>query len=232
MGGTSEIVRIYVDGGARGNPGPAAAGILIESTQDGSILYEAGLFLGKATKAVKNFMEGGKGYECEMTLGIQTDTLDASGKVIETKAVEGPVSRDLIEAMFKRFTGDIEQIPPMVSAIHHKGKRLYELARDGITVPRQPRPVSIKELRLLGIEDGPNPRIKFYCRCSKGTYMRSLVSDMGTALGCGAHLSALRRVYSEPFSIDQAHTIRSIEDLTQAGKLDSIILDPVELLKA
>jgi tRNA pseudouridine55 synthase len=187
------------------------------------------VFLGSSTKYVKYFMDGDKGYLCEMTLGIRTDTLDASGKTTEVNAVPRDISEDKFKGLFNNFTGEIKQIPPMVSALHHKGRRLYELARDGITVEREGRPVKIHQLKFISIEQADHPKVRFYCNCSKGTYIRSLVSDIGDALGCGAHLSSLRRTHSHPFTIENAHDLKSIEDFANQNRIDEIILDPEKL---
>ncbi len=204
--------------GHSGTLDPMASGILA-------------IFLGSSTKYVRHFMDGDKGYIGEMTLGIQTDTLDASGRTVEERDPSPDISEGTLTGLFKKYTGDIEQVPPMVSALHYKGKRLYELAREGITVEREPRKVNIRELNLLSIEASRHPKVKFYCRCSKGTYIRSLVADMGRDLGCGAHLSMLRRVYSHPFEIKDARDLTSIEALIKGNRLSEIILDPEKLCK-
>ncbi len=189
------------------------------------------IFLGAATKYVMHFMNGIKGYVGEITLGIKTDSLDADGKILKKTKVQRRISEDKVKNLFQRFTGEIEQTPPMVSAIHYKGKRLYELARTGKVVPRPPRKVIVHELKFMGIEDGDFPKIKFYCSCSKGTYIRSLVSDIGDVLGFGAHLSRLRRVYSHPFADGEAHTIGAIEELIRTAKIDTIILNPKDFIE-
>jgi tRNA pseudouridine55 synthase len=132
---------------------------------------------------------------------------------------------EIIKGVLGSFVGEIEQVPPMFSALHHKGKRLYELAREGKTVERAPRKVTIYSIELLEIINGDYPKIKVAVICSKGTYIRTLADDLGKALGCGAHLSALTRTLSSPFHISQAFTLEAVEDLAKIGKVDTIIIN-------
>jgi tRNA pseudouridine55 synthase len=189
------------------------------------------IFLGSATKCVSSFMNGTKGYVGEMTIGVKTDTLDADGKVIGVKENLTPIAPEQLVKIFQMFTGDIKQVPPMASAIHYKGKRLYQLARQGKVVPRPEREVTIHELKLIGIENDCFPKVKFYCKCSKGTYVRSLAHDIGEALKLGAHLSALKRVYSHPFTLEQALTISSVEEHAKNRNVRDIILDHNNVLE-
>lgn len=189
------------------------------------------IFLGKATKKAKYFLNGDKGYFAEMTLGILTDTLDADGKITKKSKVIIDNLEDKIKQVFKEFTSEINQVPPMFSAVHHKGRRLYELARAGKTVEREPRRVTIHKLALKELSDGINPRVTFEILCSKGTYIRSLVSDIGERLGPGAHLSKLVRTYSHPFLLSQALSLETIENLIKIGKLSSVIINPEEVLE-
>jgi tRNA pseudouridine55 synthase len=147
-----------------------------------------------------------KAYEGTMILGTTTDTGDCDGQITDTKPVPALTDARLLEVMAK-FKGDIQQIPPMVSAIKHEGRPLYKLARKGIEVVREPRLIHIFDLRLLKFE---SPRIEFRLACSKGTYVRTLAADMGAQLGCGAHLAELRRTASGKFSIEQAHTLEQV----------------------
>lgn len=195
------------------------------------------VFLGKATKSIQYFMEGDKGYEGEMTLGARSDTGDADGKIIMTN-YELRITNEGIINIFKKYTGEIEQVPPMYSAKKVNGKKLYELARKGIEIKREPRRIKIYTLRFLeplvtkdltqqpNRPPYPNP-ISFYVECSKGTYVRQLVMDIGDDLGCGAYLSALRRVYAHPFHISQAITMETIINLAKIGKLETVVI-PVE----
>jgi len=188
------------------------------------------LFFGSSTKTISQFVTGNKSYIGEITLGITTDSLDADGQVLEENVVDADLSEAALIDVFQRFVGEIKQVPPMVSAKHYKGMRLYELARKGIIVEREAFRTTIHELSLQGYTKGQFPKIKFSCACSKGTYVRVLAQDIGEALGCGAHLSSLRRVYSHPFSIEQAKTVEEIEKLILNGELSKIALDPQTLL--
>lgn len=210
--------------GHGGTLDPPAAGILV-------------LMVGKATRLSEFVAQMDKIYRGEITFGIRTDTLDAAGSVVDSNPLDLP--RHQIEAVFSRFTGRIEQVPPMVSAVKHQGRRLYELARRGETVVRPPRSVRIKRLELLELylgKDGYH-RALFECHCSKGTYMRTLAADMGDYLGCGAHLSFLLRTAVGPFGLDNSWLWEEIEhfsNLTQCllpptyalGKLPQVIIKP------
>lgn len=158
------------------------------------------LCLGQATKIVQFLIAQDKEYSVEMQLGIVTDTQDTTGNIIETVPVP-ELNEEKILAVFKQFSGDILQTPPMVSAKHHKGKRLYELARQGVEVKREPCKIHIKQLTLKAVE---NPFIRFDVTCSKGTYIRTLCHDIGKHLGSGAAMSGLVRVRCGAFHIDDA----------------------------
>lgn len=166
------------------------------------------LCLGQATKIAGYLLAEDKAYEGELELGTETDTLDAQGKVVRTdlEAARAVTRERLCQAMAGHI-GPGEQVPPMFSALKHKGKRLHELARAGQTVARDARPIVIHALELMGFEP---PRARFHVHCSKGTYVRSLVADIGRELGCGAHLTALRRVRSGAFALDQAMELADI----------------------
>jgi tRNA pseudouridine55 synthase len=189
------------------------------------------VFLGKATKSIQYFMAGDKGYEGEMVLGVKTDTGDAEGKVIMTND-ECRMTNERISEVFSKYTGEIEQMPPMFSAVKVNGTRLYELARKGIEIKRQPRKVSIYELRLTNYDTGAGsqPRVAFSTLCSKGTYIRQLAVDIGDELGCGAHLSRLSRFYAHPFHISQALDMDIIVTMAKADILSSVVLNAEEIL--
>ena len=172
---------------------PAATGLLI-------------LVLERATKLQDRLMSDDKAYEGTMLLGISTDSQDADGQIIAEKPVPALTAED-IERVFAGFRGDIQQVPPMVSAVKHQGTPLYKLARKGKIVEREPRLVHIYDLRVLQLE---LPRIKFRAVCTKGTYVRTLCSDIGDALGCGAHLFELRRIRSGKFDVKDAHALDEI----------------------
>lgn len=189
------------------------------------------VFLGPATKSISYFLEGDKAYAGEMVLGIKTDTGDATGKILMTND-QFPITNEGINNIIKKYIGEIEQIPPMFSAVKVNGKRLYELARKGIVVKREPRKVKIYDLQITNDDQSiaTERRISFYVKCSKGTYIRQLVMDIGDDLGCGAHLTQLERVYAHPFHISQAIKMETIITLAGVGQLASIII-PVEDLK-
>ena len=165
------------------------------------------ILIGKATKLSRYLMGHDKVYEVEMHLGITTDTLDAEGEVLE-ECVPALEQEELL-GMLQPFRGKIKQVPPMYSARKVAGKKLYELARQGKVVEREAREVDIYELELLSFE---LPRSTLRVRCSSGTYIRTLVDDIGRALGCGAHVSALRRHEVGPFNLDQALELGRLEE--------------------
>ena len=163
------------------------------------------VFVGRAPRGVEFFEHAEKTYETTLRLGLTTDTEDISGTVlIEQDAF---VTGDQLEQVLQQFRGEILQVPPMYSALKINGKKLYELARAGKEVQRQPRPVTIHELTLLGMEaDGIHLRV----RCSKGTYIRTLCKDIGQALGCGGCMAALRRVQAGEYTAEEAVTLEQL----------------------
>ena len=180
--------------GHGGTLDPMATGLLV-------------LLLGKCTKLSDQVMTGMKTYTGTYTLGATTNTQDADGEVEETFPVPTDLDREALEQVAEAFRGDIEQIPPMVSAIKKDGKPLYKLAREGKVIERDPRPVTIFRYDLTRID---LPEIDVEIDCSKGTYIRTLAHDFGARLGCGAHLSALRRTRSGEFSVSEAVTIEDL----------------------
>ena len=157
------------------------------------------VFVGRATRGVEFFEHAEKTYETVLRLGITTDTEDITGTVLTQQ--DAFVTGSMLEDVLSRFRGEILQVPPMYSALKVNGQKLYDLARKGKEVERQPRPVTIHELTLLGMEaDGIHLRI----RCSKGTYIRTLCKDIGAALGCGGCMAALRRVQAGEYTIEEA----------------------------
>jgi tRNA pseudouridine55 synthase len=167
------------------------------------------LAIGKATKAVRYFVEDDKEYTTTVRLGTITDTQDLDGTVIEQREVS--VTREQFEAVLGRFKGEIQQIPPMVSAKKVGGKRLYKLHRQGIEVERQPKPVTISAIDLRTFAP---PDVTFHVQCSKGTYIRTLCADIGDALGCGGAMAWLRRTKSGFFTIDNAVTLDELETMS------------------
>ena len=169
--------------------------------------------LGQATKLSGFLLNADKGYRFTCRLGVTTTTGDAEGGVGDVRPV-GPLSRESVEAALRRFVGTIRQIPPMYSALKHNGQPLYKLARKGMEVERAPREVTVHELRLLRLDDE-----EFECelRCSKGTYVRTLATDLGEILGCGAHVTALRRTVVEPFDAARMVTLESLREWAEQG---------------
>jgi tRNA pseudouridine55 synthase len=182
-------------GGHTGTLDPMATGLLP-------------LTFGEATKFSQTLLDADKVYEATVRLGISTTTADAEGEVLEERPVD--VSDAQLEAALARLRGEIEQVPPMYSALKHHGKALYEYAREGIEIPREPRRVHIYQLECLGRE-GDSLRIRV--ECSKGTYVRTLASDLGAMLGCGAHLTALRRTRIGPFHLEGSISLADFEAL-------------------
>jgi tRNA pseudouridine55 synthase len=179
--------------------------------------------LGAATKFSQLHLEADKTYLATLKLGVTTATGDAEGEVIERKAVS--ITPPQLVQVMQQFAGPIEQVPPMHSALKHQGKKLYELAREGITVERAPRQVTIYS---LSCEAFAGDELSIEVRCSKGTYIRTLAEDMGTALGCGAHLIALRRTVTGPFDLQQAATVEQLEALSLPERMARLM--PVECL--
>ncbi len=171
------------------------------------------VFVGSATKAV-SFAEGGeKEYLATLRLGLTTDTQDTSGHVLTQQTVS--VGREEVAAVLPRFTGDIEQIPPMYSAIKIGGQKLYELARRGEEIERKARKITIFELALL--DQTPDGDWPLRVRCSKGTYIRTLCHDIGAAIGCGGCMSSLRRTMAAGFTLAESHTLE--EAAAQGARL-------------
>ncbi|MGB9792092.1 MAG: tRNA pseudouridine(55) synthase TruB [Thermacetogeniaceae bacterium] len=169
--------------------------------------------LGQGTRVSEFLMMKPKKYRAEITFGIETDTSDAGGSIIR-KEPNAKVEPEELMQILKQFQGEIYQTPPMVSAIHYEGKRLYELAREGKTVERKARKVNIYSLKLLAFYDThPYPRALLDIHCSKGTYIRTLCSDIGKALGCGAYLSFLVRTESGSFKLEDSFTLNEIKEL-------------------
>ena len=178
------------------------------------------VFVGRATRAVEFAENGRKEYLAGLRLGLATDTQDVTGTALETRPVTA--GREELEAALAGFRGDIQQIPPMYSAVKVQGKKLYELARRGKEVERKPRPVTIYELEILEAESGTDFRLR--CLCSKGTYIRTLCHDIGEALGCGGALYSLRRTMAAGFTLADAVTLEDVQERGEAllRPLDSL----------
>lgn len=188
--------------------------------------------IGSATKAIEYMTESDKIYRAELTLGASTDTQDSYGKILDQREVK--VSRSDIMKAADAFTGKISQIPPMYSAIKIEGKKLYELARSGITVERKPRDVEIFSIGLISDVFGASKenvhKVLMDVHCSKGTYIRTLCNDIGEMLGCGGHMSFLIRVKAGSFHIDSALTLQEISRLQEKGELEEKLLKPDKVL--
>lgn len=176
--------------------------------------------VGRATKLADALTASEKQYRAELTLGAVTDTQDKSGTVLERHEVN--ISEDELRAAAEKFVGEIEQIPPMYSAIKIDGKKLYELAREGKTVERKPRSVTVHKIEFTKI-DLENNKAEMTVDCSKGTYIRTLCNDIGAALGCGGYMSALTRTRSGRFDIQDAYTLDEIEKMAEENDFGFLI---------
>ena len=184
------------------------------------------LCFGEATKFSQYLLDADKAYTSSFVLGVATATGDAEGEVLATQDASG-VTRDDIERALENFRGEIDQVPSMFSAIKHDGKPLYKLAREGREVERKARRVVIKQLELRAFRPGEKAEVDIYLECSKGTYVRSIAEDLGKALGCGAHVSALRRTRAGPFEIADSVTLNTLEALKsneQVAAMDKLLL--------
>lgn len=166
---------------------------------------------GEATKMSTYLLASDKSYRTIAKLGVITDSGDSDGTVIETRELL-PFTREQVEAELGKLRGPIEQVPPMYSALKHQGQRLYKLARQGIEVERKARPVTIHELQLQALDADS---VTLAVSCSKGTYIRTLVEDLGQSLGCGAHISMLRRTGVDPYSHLPMLTLEELEEIQQ-----------------
>ena len=164
--------------------------------------------LGRATRLLRFLQDTGKAYRGTVRFGIATSTLDAAGEVLDR--VPMPVTREQVESAAARFVGEIEQVPPMVSAVKVGGRRLHELARRGEEVERAPRRVRIDRFEIEDFEPGPYPLATVLVECSSGTYVRTLAADLGAALGGCAHLESLRRTRVGSFALDEARTLDDV----------------------
>ncbi len=181
--------------GHAGTLDPLATGVLV-------------MLLGNATKLSNTFINDDKEYIAKLYFGKSTDTQDSQGKVLEEKNIE-PLDIENIRKALENFKGEIKQIPPMVSAIKHKGKKLYELARSGKTVVREPRKIRISEIEIL---DFKFPEITFKVKCSKGTYVRTLCEDIGRSLGVPSHMSGLVRSASGDFLLENSKNMEDVNE--------------------
>ena len=184
------------------------------------------LCFGEATKFSQYLLDADKAYQSTFVLGVATATGDAEGEILATANGCHITEAAVLEALAE-FRGEIEQVPSMYSAIKQNGQPLYKLARQGKEVERKARTVVIKQLELRGFRAGENPQVDIYLECSKGTYVRSIAEDLGKALGCGAHVSALRRTRAGPFSIEDSVSLNTLEALKsneQLAQMDALLL--------
>lgn len=192
--------------GHTGTLDPSATGVLV-------------LCLGRATRLVRFLQAGRKRYVAGITFGLTTTTQDADGDVLRERDTSA-LTREDVEAVLPAFRGEIEQVPPMVSAVRVGGERLHERARRGETVEREPRTVTVHELSLEEFEPGPRARARVVAVCSAGTYVRTLAHDLGEELGVGASLSSLRRTVNGAFTVAEAHPL---EEVRKAGVADLVV---------
>lgn len=184
--------------------------------------------IGKATKAADMLTESDKAYRAELVFGMTTDTLDASGEILTEQPVTA--TREEIENAINEFIGEIEQIPPMFSAVKQDGKKLYELARKGVTVERKKRRVKIHSIEIKKIDvENYTARIEVYC--SKGTYIRTLCEDIGMKLGCGAYMNSLVRIKSAGFTLEDAYSAERLSEMKENGTLSSAIVPTDKLFE-
>ncbi|MGM9521228.1 MAG: tRNA pseudouridine(55) synthase TruB [Oscillospiraceae bacterium] len=182
------------------------------------------VFCGRATRAAEFAENDEKRYIAGLRLGITTDTQDITGNILESR--ECSVSEEQLLTVLRSFTGELQQLPPMYSAVKIGGKKLYELARRGETVERKPRRIVIKHLELTGRDNGD---FILDITCSKGTYIRTLCSDIGAAMGCGGAMSSLRRVAAGAFSLSDSYTMDEITSASDSGHIHELML-PVDSL--
>lgn len=194
--------------GHAGTLDPLATGVLL-------------ICVGQATRLAEYLMERTRVYHAWLRLGITTDTHDAEGKVLVETPVE--VTQEQVRRSLADFLGPIQQVPPMYSALKHDGTPLYKLARRGIELEREPRRVEIHELLL---EDWSPPQLAIRVVCSSGTYIRALARDLGKALGCGGHVTALTRLACGPFTLEEAIGLEELAEAVAQGRLHEVMLPP------
>jgi len=182
------------------------------------------VMLGGATRFCELLPSHDKGYTASFCLGTVTDTLDITGKVLETREVN--VTAEQVREKIKDFIGDISQLPPMYSAVSVNGQRLYDLARQGIEVERKAREVTVFSIEMLS-ENEQTGEFEISVECSSGTYIRTLIADLGEALGCGAVMTELRRTKANGFDISQAVTPEELEEKVKNGKIEEVLV-PVD----
>lgn len=178
------------------------------------------LCLGEATKVSQFLLDSDKAYRARIKLGVRTDTADIEGEVIAT-ADAGAVTEAQIKSALTQFEGDIEQVPPMYSALKRDGQPLYKLAREGKTVEREPRSITVYSIELTGF-DPQSQELEIEVDCSKGTYIRTIADDLGQIIGCGAHIIALRRLKAGVFTLADSQSLEELEAAKQADGFTAI----------
>jgi tRNA pseudouridine55 synthase len=200
--------------GHTGTLDPAASGVLVCPVN-------------RATRLSRFFLTGTKTYDACLRLGIETDTQDATGKILSTTAVED-ISEARIREVCEHFEGEIDQVPPVFSALKHKGKPLYAYAREGAPVTKPARKISIAYIR---VQDIRLPHVRFEAACSSGTYIRTLCADIGKELGCGGHLKSLRRIVCGGFRIDEAAPLDTLTAFPSLAAMGGRIIPMAAALK-
>jgi len=200
--------------GHAGTLDPFATGVLV-------------VLLNRGTKLSPFLMSQDKVYKASLKLGIETDTQDLTGRIIDRKDI-GNLTYETIEHATDQFIGAIKQIPPSYSAVHHNGKRAYQLVRNGIAIELQPKDVRIDYIRILSVD---LPTVCFEVGCGSGTYIRTLAADLGRSLGVGAHLTSLRRVKSGPFHVDDALTLIQIAHRLSDNTIGEAIIPSKNVLQ-
>ena len=197
--------------GHSGTLDPEATGVLVVG-------------LGQATRSFQYMDEAVKIYRAELTLGQTTDTQDATGRIIDTQP-DMRIHRDQLEQAIGRLTGEIHQVPTMFSAVKLHGQKLYDLARQGLEVEREARPIKVYHWQIVDPKSEYTYATQLTCEitCSKGTYIRTLIHDLGQTLGCGAHMSALIRLRSGPFSLEDAVSLSGVAEYFAAGRIEELL---------
>jgi len=187
------------------------------------------LCFGEATKFSQYLLDSDKYYRSTYTLGVGTETGDSEGEIISQRDAS-VITEHQVQQSLTEFCGEIEQIPSMYSALKHNGQPLYKLARQGIEVERAARKITVYDYQLLNFRSGSVPQVDVQVHCSKGTYIRTLAEDLGRALGCGAHVSALHRYKSGPFDESQTLTLPEIEAFAEQATAEQLddLLKPVD----
>jgi tRNA pseudouridine55 synthase len=187
------------------------------------------LCFGEATKFSQYLLDSDKYYRSTYTFGVSTTTGDSEGDIVSQQDASN-ITKNQVEQAIKSFQGEIDQVPSMYSALKHNGQPLYKLARQGIEIDRPARQITIFNYKIIDFRSGVHPQVDVEVHCSKGTYIRTLAEDLGAALGCGAHVSALHRFKAGPFDEQQTITLDELEKLRDQGTVEQLdqLLKPVD----